>query len=86
MLLQEIPNGPSVNGMEELKKYLINHKEDEIAENVLRKLMTYAIGRELTFRDRPEIQKILKKLKVDGYGFRDMVIEVCKSSIFRQFK
>ena len=45
--------------------------------------MTYAIGRELTFRDRFEIEKILKKLKVDGYGFRDMVIEVCKSSIFR---
>ena len=82
----KIPNGPSVNGMEELKQYLINHKEDEIAENVLRKLMTYAIGRELTFRDRAEIQNILKKLKVDGYRFRDMVIEVCKSSIFRQFK
>ena len=48
--------------------------------------MTYAIGRELTFRDRAEIQKILKKLKVDGYRFRDMVIEVCKSSIFRQYQ
>lgn len=82
----KIPNGPSVNGMEELKEYLINHKEDEIAENVLRKLMTYAIGRELKFRDRTEIQKILKKLKVDGYRFRDMVIEVCKSSIFRQYQ
>ena len=46
--------------------------------------MIYAIGRELTFRDRDEIQKILKKLKVDGYRFRDMVIEVCKSFIFRQ--
>jgi len=79
----QLPNGPSVNGMNELKKYLINNKEDEIAENVFRKLMTYAIGRELTFRDRFEIEKILKKLKVDGYGFRDMVIEVCKSSIFR---
>ena len=81
-----IPNGPLVNGMEELKQYLLKHKEDEITENVLRKLMTYAIGRELTFRDRAEIQKILKKLKVDGYGFRDMIIEVCKSSIFRQLK
>ena len=69
----------------DIKKYP-NHKEDEIAENVLRKLMTYAIGRELKFRDRTEIQKILKKLKVDGYRFRDMVIEVCKSSIFRQYQ
>ena len=64
--------------MEELKKYLINHKENEIAENVLRKLMTYAIGREMTFRDRPEIQKILKKLKVEAMDFVIWLLKFAK--------
>ena len=65
-----------------LKKYLLMERKDEIAENVVRRLMTYAIGRELTYRDRFEIKKLLKLAKDDGYKMQNIIVLVCQSPIF----
>ena len=46
--IARVPLGPQVNGMEDLKKFLIMEKRDQVAENVLRRLLSYGIGRELT--------------------------------------
>ncbi|HJO54916.1 MAG TPA: DUF1588 domain-containing protein, partial [Verrucomicrobiota bacterium] len=60
-----VPHGPAVDGMEELKKYLLKDRKDEIVENVLRRLMTYGIGRELSYRDRFEVKKLLTLAEED---------------------
>ena len=77
-----LPNGPEVDGMADLKTYLILEKKDEIAENLVRRLLSYAIGRELTFRDRFEVEKILRKLANQQYPLREMIKEICLSSVF----
>ena len=77
-----VPHGPAVDGMMNLKKYLLMERKDEIAENVVRRLMTYAIGRELTYRDRFEIKKLLKLAKDDGYKMQNIIVLVCQSPIF----
>jgi len=77
-----VPHGPAVDGMMKLKKYLLKERKDEIAENVIRRLMTYSIGRELTYRDRFEVKKLLKLAEEDGYKLQDMIVSVCQSSIF----
>lgn len=77
-----LPNGPEVAGMPGLKAYLIREKKEEIAENLVRRLLTYAIGRELTFRDRFELEKILRKLAHDQYPLREMIKEICLSPVF----
>jgi hypothetical protein len=77
-----VPHGPAVDGMMNLKKYLLMERKDEIAENVVRRLMTYAIGRELTYRDRFEIKKLLKLAKNDGYKMQNIIVLVCQSPIF----
>jgi hypothetical protein len=38
-----VPNGREVSGMEELKAYLLEHRQEEVAENLLRRLLTYGI-------------------------------------------
>ena len=58
-----LPNGPAVDGMEEVKKYLLKERKDEIIENILRRLLAYGIGRELTYRDRFEVKKLLSWLR-----------------------
>ena len=42
-----VPHGPEVDGMPELKAHLLKTRKDDIAENVIRRLLTYGIGREL---------------------------------------
>lgn len=78
-----VPNGPEVTGMDGLKEFLIKERESDVARNVLRRLLSYGIGRELTFRDRFEVEEILKNSKKDAYPMRDMIIAICQSSAFR---
>ena len=81
-----VPHGPRVDGMRELKKYLLKDRKDEIVENVIRRLMTYGIGRELTYRDRFEVKKLLTSAKEKGYKLQDMIVSVCLSPVFTENK
>ncbi len=78
-----VPLGPQVNGMEDLKKFLIMEKRDQVAENVLRRLLSYGIGRELTAHDRFVIEELLQKSSVNGHRLLDMIVTLCTSEIFR---
>lgn len=78
-----VPRGPEIDGMTELKAHLLEARSDEIVENVIRRLLTYAIGRELTFDDRFEVQQLLAQAKKNGYGFQDLIVSICQSSTFR---
>lgn len=79
-----LPNGPEVNGMADLKRYLLKDRKEDIAANLLRRLLTYGLGRELTYRDRFAEEHLLEYLKRDGLGMRDMIVAVCRSPLFRE--
>ena len=81
-----VPHGPKVDGMRELKNYLLKDRKDEIVENVIRRLMTYGIGRELTYRDRFEVKKLLSSAKEKGYKLQEMIVSVCLSPVFTETK
>lgn len=78
-----VPNGPEVKGMKELKDYLLKDQKEEIAENVIRRLLTYGMGRALTYHDRYAVETLLKESKQTDYRFQDMIIDVCTSELFR---
>ena len=46
------------------------------------KLMTYALGRQLAFTDREDLDRIIKQAAARKYGFRDLVHLVIQSSAF----
>jgi hypothetical protein len=78
-----VPNGPEVNGMRELKDHLLKDHSEDIAENVIRRLLTYGIGRALTYHDRYAVEDLLKQSKQSDHRFQDMILTVCRSEIFR---
>ncbi len=78
-----VPHGPKVNGMDDLKKHLLNDRKDDVAKNMLRRLLTYAIGRDLTYRDRYDVEVQLANSKQNEYRIRDMIIAICQSETFR---
>jgi len=79
-----VPNGQEINGIPELKEYLLKERQDEIAENIIRRLLTYSIGRKLTYRDRYEVERLLKITKSKGYKLKDIIVSVCQSPAFTQ--
>jgi hypothetical protein len=81
-----VPHGPTVNGMDDLKAYLIKDREKDIAKNVLTRLLKYGMGRKLTFQDRYAVEALMAESKKQGYKMQDMVVAVCQSKLFRNEK
>ena len=79
-----VPHGPEVDGMQDLKDYLIKDRVDDIAENVVRRLLTYGLGRALSYRDRYAVEELVKKSKDTDHALGDMIVSVCLSDKFRK--
>ena len=78
-----VPHGPAVNGLADLKAYLLKDRSEQIAENVLRRLLRYGIARELNYRDRFAVEALMKQAKSNNYKLRDMIVAICQSETFR---
>ena len=77
-----VPNGPEVEGMVGLKNYLLEHRKNDIAENILRRLLSYGIGRKLTTHDRFVVGELIEGSAVNDYRLLDMIIAICQSRVF----
>jgi len=78
-----VPHGPQVDGMRDLKAYLLKNCMDDIVENVIRRLWSYSIGRELNYRDRFAVKKLVEKTRAGDHGLRDIIVSICRSDLFK---
>ena len=76
-------NKHELRGMEGLKAYLIDHREDQFARALVHKMAAYALGRPLTFGDRSQIDAIVSTLRERGDGLRDLIDLLVMSDLFR---
>ena len=77
----ELPGGGFIQNDDGLRAELLE-REDLFARNLVRKFLTHATGRELTFRDNAEVDQITQEVIKSGYGFRDLVSACLASRIF----
>jgi len=78
-----LASGESFANVDELKRLLLERK-DQFARCLTEKMLTYALGRELHFSDRPAVEDIVSKLGDRGYGLRDLVELIVTSDTFRE--
>ncbi|WP_310821302.1 DUF1592 domain-containing protein [Stratiformator vulcanicus] len=81
----ELPNGVEFNGPQEFKEVLLTQRSEVFLRGLTTKLLTYALGRQVGFSDRGEVDAIVKRVKSDDYRMRTLLIEVVTSDAFRSF-
>ncbi len=74
----ELPNGETFEDIRGLKALLLEQRS-QFARALTEKLLAYAIGRELTVHDRPQIDALAEPAR----GLRDLIIAVVQSPTFR---
>jgi len=77
-----LATGEAFNDLDELKGLLLQRK-DQFAKCLTEKMLTYALGRELDFQDRPQVDMITYSLAERGYGLSDLVELIVLSEVFR---
>ncbi|EDM28058.1 hypothetical protein LNTAR_11916 [Lentisphaera araneosa HTCC2155] len=73
--------GKKLQDLNDLKKELFKRR-DQFALALTEKLMTFAKGREMTFRDHLELKRISSLHPPEKYGFRDLITEIVSSDLF----
>jgi hypothetical protein len=77
-------NGASVNGIGGLRQMLVSNP-DVFVGVMTEKMLTYALGRGITYKDMPVVRKIVHDARTENYRFSSLVAGIVKSTPF-QFK
>ena len=75
-------NKQELAGMEGLKRYLLEERQDQFARAIVHKMTSYALGRPLTFSDHAEIEALTIQLRKKEDRLRDLIYLIIHSSIF----
>ena len=77
-----LPDGEALKDIQDLKRWLKNNPEPFV-RCICEKLLTYATGREMNYRERKIIADIVRSQAKNQYRFRDLLIALVQSDIFR---
>lgn len=76
-------NGQKLEGIDGLKRFLLENRQDQFVRAMVHKMTMYALGRPLTFGDRSGVDQITADLRKQGDGLATMVALIATSELFR---
>ena len=76
-------NSQELAGMDGLKRYLLQNRQDQFTRALVYKMTTYALGRPLVFADHSGLDQITANLRKQGDGLATMVTLIVHSDLFR---
>ncbi|MGB1925482.1 MAG: DUF1588 domain-containing protein, partial [Rubripirellula sp.] len=77
-----LSNGTNLRNLDDLKRYLLSNRESQFRRAVVRKVMSYGLGRYLEFADRSAVDSICKQVERSGDGFQTLIEQVVLSEPF----
>ena len=77
-------NGHQLVGIDGLKRFLLSERQDQFAEALVHKMVSYALGRQLGFADHAEVEEITRQFRQESDGLRDLIRLVIHSDLFLQ--
>ncbi|MGH8228867.1 MAG: DUF1592 domain-containing protein [Steroidobacteraceae bacterium] len=78
-----LPGDYKVNGPADVLK-IIMMRPQRFVQTLTKNLMTYALGRNVNYRDMPEIRSIVRKSAKDDYRFSSLLIGIAESPQFQE--
>ncbi|HEY0961024.1 MAG TPA: DUF1592 domain-containing protein [Pseudomonadales bacterium] len=76
-----LPDGSAINGPIDLTNALVA-RSDMFMQSLTENLMTYALGRTVTYRDMPAVRGIVRAAAEEGNRFEALVYNIVQSNAF----
>ena len=80
-----LPDGTEVTGVDGIKKYILENKREEFCRSLVEHLFAYALGRDIVYSDREEIDAIVQRVSKNdpsGGSFKTVFREIVLSPSF----
>ena len=75
-------DGTPIDGVRGLRQFLLGHK-DNYLDTVAAKLLTYALGRRVDYRDQPALRAIVRDAAAGDYRWSAIILGIVKSTPFQ---
>ena len=75
-------DGTRLKDVTDLKLYLVENI-DIFGKCLAEKLLVYATGRDLSYREKVELDGIVEQVRMKGNGFQDLIVALVLSESFR---
>ncbi|MDE0578032.1 MAG: DUF1592 domain-containing protein, partial [Opitutales bacterium] len=77
-----LPGNHKINGLEDLKKFLIDQRRGQFAHALVSKMLTYALGRSLELSDEPVVKELSEEFVKSDYRLSDLMKNIIRSKPF----
>ena len=77
-----LPDGAAVNGLRDLRAYLVTATKEQFARTLVTKLLTYALGRSLELTDEETIDELTADFVAHDFQLHHLVQQVVTSRAF----
>ena len=78
--------GQEFRDLAELRGILARDMTDDFTRNLAENLLTYALGRGLSYSDKPAVAEIVRRTLAADHKFQDMIVAVCDSVPFQKMR
>ena len=82
-VLGKLSSGEKFDGVQELQRFLKNHKKQAMVRCIIKKLLTYGLGRGLNYKDRALVDDILSDFSGKDVLLADLLFAVIESESFQ---
>jgi hypothetical protein len=79
----ELFNRQTLDGMDGLKRFLLESRQDQLVRASVHKLATFALGRPLAFEDRADVDAITATVRKHGDGLKTAILAIVQSPLFQ---
>ncbi len=79
----ELSSGIALNGPIELREYLLSRR-DQFPTTITKRLMMYALNREIEYFDMPQVRGIVRAAADDDYSLAAIITGIVNSDAFRR--
>jgi hypothetical protein len=79
-----LPDGTPVEGLKDLKKYILTEKPNDLSRSFIKYLASYALGRSLSFSDSEDIRKLVDESVRNNSRLQYIILALTGSELFRR--
>jgi hypothetical protein len=77
-----LPDGDSVDGIDKLKDYLVNHRKRDFAKGLVERILAYGLSRDIDFHDEELMNGLVDHFEANHYSVPELIGKIVTSEAF----
>lgn len=77
-----LPGNVAVNGVRELKEYLVKHRRNDFARGLTERILAYALSRDIDYHDEDLVDQLVDRFEANNYSVPTLIRDIVQSEPF----